>query len=223
MANLDKNRIDPIPLRMSSALTVDKQTQGRTFGDRLHYGLNQAAGVIVNAASAAGTLLGAPIVSTAISQVANLGGMPGTTLGGTVGGQYGGVANAAFGISSQITPGLVQASSGYAAGPIASGGLGGLGGSTSLASSGLVGTNTGGTTNSSVTPGGSLTNPLSTTVGGTGTAGGYQNYFSSLGQEQYRMLNLQIAMQQEYQFFATLSNVLKTRYDTVKAAISNIR
>jgi hypothetical protein len=37
------------------------------------------------------------------------------------------------------------------------------------------------------------------------------------------MLNLQIAMQQEYQFFATLSNVLKTRYDTVKAAISNIR
>ena len=71
--------------------------------------------------------------------------------------------------------------------------------------------------------GGVSTDPFSAISGSTSSAGGYQNYFSSLGQQQYQMLNLQIAMQQEYQFFATLSNVLKTRYDTQKNSISNIR
>lgn len=214
-----QNRIDPIPLRMSTTVTGERQTQDRGFGARVHMGLNQAAGVIVNAASVAGAVMGAPIVSAAVSQVAQLGGSPGTTSSPSVGGQYaglgGGIAGGAFGTAVSVgPPGLVQSAVASSSGPIAPSGMGGL-------SSGLTGS--GFPTGTSATGGSVLNSPLTGTVGGTGSAGGYQSYFSSLGQEQYRMLNLQIAMQQEYQFFATLSNVLKTRHDTVKAAISNIR
>jgi len=37
------------------------------------------------------------------------------------------------------------------------------------------------------------------------------------------MIKLQMAMQRENQVFTTVSNVLKTRHDTIKNAISNIR
>jgi|GEM_PF-828335 len=68
------------------------------------------------------------------------------------------------------------------------------------------------------------------TGGGVGGAGGGN---SSMGTaqglvEQQQNFNLQFlflqsAMQQENQKFSTLSNVMKTRHDTVKNSISNIR
>jgi hypothetical protein len=179
--------------------------------------IDNAAGVITNAVGIAGGFTAAPIVSAAISQVNGLGGMPTTTLSPGIGSF--GSANAAFGTANTLgSPGIVQAASATAAGPINPGAF-----SPALTSGGISGLTTTYPGGSSVTPGGVSNVPLSTTLGAGGTAGGYQTYFSSLGQQQYQMLNLQIAMQQEYQFFATLSNVLKTRHDTVKAAISNIR
>ena len=41
--------------------------------------------------------------------------------------------------------------------------------------------------------------------------------------ENMEMLKVQIAMQRENQMFTTVSNVLKTRHETVKGSISNIR
>ena len=231
------NRIEnmtAVPLRMSTQLTTDRQTQDISFGARVYNGLNQAGGLVMNTAQIAGSALGlTPIVSAAVNQVANLGGGTASPTvgvgfgggggglgGGAVAGGFGGVSGAAFGTALQAgPPGLVASSVAYSSGPT---GLPGTGMGMGLGN-GLVATTPVTSGSTSATSSNVLSTPLTTTVGGTGTAGGYQQYFSSLGQEQYRMLNLQIAMQQEYQFFATLSNVLKTRHDTVKAAISNIR
>lgn len=42
-------------------------------------------------------------------------------------------------------------------------------------------------------------------------------------QENFELLRVQIAMQRENQLFTTISNIEKTRHDTVKNSISNIR
>jgi hypothetical protein len=215
--------------RLSTTLDISQQTPHNSLGDRFKNSLNVAAGVIVNTASAAGAVVGAPVVSAAVSQVSQLSGgaqtggvglqtnygggsVPGLNFAGNGGGGGGGIASSALGTALQFgTPGVVQASSNLTSG------IPGLSG----AGSNL--TSTGAATTSTVATGGVSTDPFSSITGSTTSAGGYQNYFSSMGQQQYQMLNLQIAMQQEYQFFATLSNVLKTRNDTVKNTISNVR
>jgi hypothetical protein len=44
-----------------------------------------------------------------------------------------------------------------------------------------------------------------------------------MSKQNAQMMQVQIAMQRENQTFSTWSNVLKTKHDTVKNAISNIR
>jgi len=67
------------------------------------------------------------------------------------------------------------------------------------------------------------------TGGGVGGAGGNSSMGTAQGLvEQQQNFNLQFlflqsSMQQENQKFSTLSNVMKTRHDTVKNSISNIR
>ena len=214
-------------LRMATTPDIGRQTQARDFSARLKAGVDATGQFIGGAASVAGNLVGAPIVSAAISNVGGLGGGAfgggGMSQSASLGG-FGGSTptSAAFGTALNVgSPGLVQTSVASASGPLSGNLLGGSSIGGGGVSSGL--TSTFGSTSSTVGVGGVSTDPFSAISGTTSSAGGYQNYFSSLGQQQYQMLNLQIAMQQEYQFFATLSNVLKTRYDTQKNSISNIR
>ena len=60
--------------------------------------------------------------------------------------------------------------------------------------------------------------------GGGGVSGGeFNGEMSSMFAEQKKLLGVQISMQRENQVFSTISNVLKTRHDTSKNAIGNIR
>src|SRR4051812_29935441 len=104
------NRIETVPVRMSTVVTNPRQTEDRGFGARVHMGINQAASTVVNAASLAGSFLpGAPIVSAAISQVANLGGAPGSTVSPSVLG--GGIAGTAYSTALAAGPsGLIGSS-----------------------------------------------------------------------------------------------------------------
>jgi len=64
------------------------------------------------------------------------------------------------------------------------------------------------------------------TLAGTGSSGGIDANTAMLQQMQdnnQQFLMLQNNMQQENQKFSTLSNVLKTRHETAKNSISNIR
>jgi hypothetical protein len=64
----------------------------------------------------------------------------------------------------------------------------------------------------------------SVNVGGNSNVGGeYSGEMQSMFAEQKKLLGVQIAMQKENQVFSTISNVLKTRHDTSKNAIGNIR
>ena len=60
--------------------------------------------------------------------------------------------------------------------------------------------------------------------GGGGVSGGeFNGEMSSMFAEQKKLLGVQVAMQRENQVFSTISNVMKTRHDTSKNAIGNIR
>ncbi|HSP79279.1 MAG TPA: hypothetical protein VLQ93_12160 [Myxococcaceae bacterium] len=60
--------------------------------------------------------------------------------------------------------------------------------------------------------------------GGGGVSGGeFNGEMQSMFSEQKKLLGVQISMQRENQVFSTISNVLKTRHDTSKNAIGNIR
>lgn len=64
------------------------------------------------------------------------------------------------------------------------------------------------------------------TSSGTSTLEGVDAFKSNLemsSQMQLQMLGLQMEMQQENRQFTMLSNVMKTKHDTAKAAINNIR
>lgn len=59
---------------------------------------------------------------------------------------------------------------------------------------------------------------------GQGSVGGeFNGEMSSMFAEQKKLLGVQISLQRENQVFSTISNVLKTRHDTSKNAIGNIR
>jgi hypothetical protein len=50
------------------------------------------------------------------------------------------------------------------------------------------------------------------------------NYsLNKMAEENSKLLNLQAAIQQESQTFTAISNVMKTRHDTIKNSIGNIR
>jgi hypothetical protein len=67
------NRIDPTPVRISTNVTVDRQTPKTDFGDRVKYGIDTAAGAVANGAAVAASIIpGGAIVSAAVSSVNNL-------------------------------------------------------------------------------------------------------------------------------------------------------
>ncbi|PTL80518.1 hypothetical protein [Vitiosangium sp. GDMCC 1.1324] len=59
---------------------------------------------------------------------------------------------------------------------------------------------------------------------GSGTVGGeFNGEMQSMFAEQKKLLGVQMSLQRENQVFSTISNVMKTRHDTAKNAIGNIR
>jgi hypothetical protein len=67
------------------------------------------------------------------------------------------------------------------------------------------------------------TNYLPGGSGGGGTVGQMNSDLIQAQAENGKLMQVQIAMQRENQVFTTVSNVLKTRHDTVKNTISNVR
>jgi hypothetical protein len=62
-----------------------------------------------------------------------------------------------------------------------------------------------------------------TTSGGSSNVGQMNGELIRAQQENVELMKVQISMQRENQVFSTVSNVLKTRHDTVKNTIANVR
>lgn len=185
-------RLDPTPARISTNLSIERQTPKRDFGDRVKVGLDQVGGAISNgAAVVAGALPGGAIVSAAVSSVTHLSNQPGVG-SGAVSASYAmnGVTTVGGGTGINTTVG-------------AGGGIGSVGapnlGSTVGSPSALGTTNTG------------------------NTLGQMNSDLVQAQSDNAKLMQVQIAMQRENQVFTSVSNVLKTRHDTVKNSISNIR
>lgn len=189
------NRIDQTPVRLSTNLSIERQTAKRDFGDRVKVGIDQAAGAIANGAAVVGNFMpGGAIVSAAVSSVTQMTGH------GTPGG---GVSSASYAAGAGVVN--IGAGSGGGINTTVSSG------STPAASSLNVGSTSGGNLN--YLPGGSPDSAVS----------GFNSELLNSQRENGKMIQMQISMQRENQVFTTLSNVIKTRHDTVKNSISNVR
>lgn len=186
--NPNPNRIDPTPVRLSTNLSVDRQTPKTDFGDRLKSGLDSTAGAVAQGAAVAAPFIpGGAIVSAAVSSVSTM--------------------------SNNATPGQTAQASHYMSS--SSYALNTTVGNTNNSSTGVGTVNTGSTVNGSASslPG----------TGSGGTVGQMNAELIQAQQENAKLMQVQIAMQRENQVFTTVSNVLKTRHDTVKNTISNVR
>ena len=170
-----------MPNRISMNVTVAKQTQGATFGEKVNAGLHAAGGALAQGASLlGGALPGGAVISAAVSSV------------GSLAGAGGGAAAAS-----------------YAATGVTSFG-GGSGGAAVGGSPISVGA-------------GSAAGPNLTAGAGTNGMGAMNNDIASMSAQNNQMLQVQMAMQRENTMFSSISNVLKTKHDTAKNSVGNIR
>ncbi len=170
-----------MPNRISMNVTVAKQTQGATFGEKVNAGLHAAGSAIGQGASLlGGALPGGSVISAAVSSVGSLAGGPGSAAA-----------------ASYAATGVV----GF------SGGAGGaaVGGSPISVGAGSAG------------------GPNLTAGAGTNGMGAYNNDIASMSAQNSQMLQVQMAMQRENTMFSSISNVLKTKHDTAKNSVGNIR
>jgi hypothetical protein len=143
-----------------------------------------------------------------------------------------GTAGEAIGVAAPFVPGaaVVSAAVSGAAGGIqgggGGGGLGGGGGASggSTVAAGGTGLNAGGTNIPLNGPG------LNTPTGGQSSGNSQQDLINQTKDMQEMMasfnlqyLQLQEKMQAENRSFTTVSNVMKTKHDTAKSSISNVR
>jgi hypothetical protein len=188
------NRIDSTPARISTNMTIERQTPKRDFGDRMKAGLDTVGGTLANGAAVVGGLVpGGAILSAAVSSVSQLGG--------------------------HSTPGGGAASAAYASTGVVNIGGGGGGVNTTIGA--------GGGNPAATMPG------MGSTVGGQPAALGSANSGSGVAgmnadliqsqKENGELIKVQMSLQRENQVFTSVSNVLKTRHDTVKNSIGNIR
>lgn len=188
------NGINGMQPRMATNLTVDRQTPKTNFGDRVQAGLNNVAGAVGSGLGAvAGMTPGGSVVSAAVSSVQTLGN---TATPGS-GSQYSGLSASASGITG--VPSV----------------------NTNVGSPGFVG----GSNGSSTAGVGLAAGALGSAGGAGGVAGavGSDPTLNSMFAEQKQLLGLQAQMQTESNTFNAISNVMKTRHDAQKNAISNVR
>ncbi len=196
---MSPTRIDSTPARLSTNLSIDRQTPKRDFGDRMKAGLETAGGLLQNGASlAAGAFPGGAIISAAVSSVSQLGGHS-TPGGGGATGNYQSLSSGVVNIGG--SQGGIQTTVG-----------GGGSGNPGMGMPG-IGSTAGGQSNS-----------LGSTGGASGGTTGQTNadLVASQG-DNAKLLQLQVAMQRENQVFTCISNVHKTRHDTQKNSIGNVR
>lgn len=190
------NRIDPTPVRISTNLTIDRQTPKSDFGDRVKAGLDTGAAAVANGAAIAAPFVpGGAIVSAAVSSVSQLSNHQSSGQGGAVSQQY---------AMSGVIP-----VSGSGSGGINTTVGGGAGGG-SVTPTAVGGTTAGGNVNYAPGTGG-------------GTVAQMQSDLIAAQAENGRLMQVQMQMQRENQVFSTVSNVLKVRHDTVKNTIQNVR
>ncbi len=170
-----------MPNRISMNVTVAKQTQGATFGEKVNAGLHAAGSAIGQGASLlGGALPGGSVISAAVSSV------------GSLAGAGGGAAAASYAATGVV------------------GFSGGAGGAAVGGSPISVGA-------------GSAAGPNLTAGAGTNGMGAYNNDIASMSSQNSQMLQVQMAMQRENTMFSSISNVLKTKHDTAKNSVGNIR
>lgn len=206
------NRIQPAPVRLSTNMTIERQTPKTDFGDRLRAGLETVGGVIASGAAVAAPFVpGGAILSAAVSSVSTMGGQLAAAGGQTgVAQQYAsgvvGLGGGGTGINTTVGMGGggVVGNTGIGGGGIGGGGIGMGGGVAAPAPQG---------------------NGISTQSVGGGNVdiNKFQQFMDHQQKESYQMLGVQMQMNRENQVFTTVSNVLKTRHDTVKNTISNVR
>lgn len=189
------NRIDPTgsPGRLSTNLSVGRQTPKSDFGDRVKAGLDTAAGAVATGAAVAAPLVpGGAILSAAVSSVTTM-----SNGGGAVGAQY----SASSSVPAPVggTPGAINTT-------IPTGG--------STPSVPNVGGTSGGGSAPGFAPSGGV---------GGGTMAGFNSDLEAMRRTNLELMQAQMSMQRENQVFSTVSNVLKVRHDTVKNTIQNVR
>jgi hypothetical protein len=179
--------------RMSTNLSVERQTTNTSFGARVNAGLNNVAGAVSGGLGTVANLVpGGSVVSAAVSSTNLLG----NTATPGAGSQYNALASGVSSINTNVgggAPGFV-------------GGAGGAGGSPAQAGINLA--------SSTGAAGGASS--VANTIGGDPT-------LTAMFAEQKKLLTLQASVQQEAQCFTAISNVMKTRHDTIKNSISNVR
>jgi hypothetical protein len=157
------NTITNMPNRLSMTASIPRQTQGKSFGEKINDGATAvAANVAQGTALIGGSIGGSSVISAAISSVNSLSHASAT--------QY-------------ATAGVLNS-------PLSA-------------------------TNNQTNPANLLAGINSTGVGTTDIA--------EMSRQNAQMLQVQMAMQRENTMFSSISNVLKTKHDTAKNSISNIR
>jgi hypothetical protein len=195
------NRIDPTPVRISNNVTIQRQTPKTDFGDRVKAGLDTGVGVVANGAAVVGSVIpGGAIVSAAVSQVGAMTHNVTPTSGGA-----GGAVSQGYGATGVVTLG------GGGGGINTTVGAGGAAGGAGMG----MGTTAGGGT---IATG---TNFIPAT--GTSAIGDMNQQLIQSQSENAQMMQLQTQMQRENIVFTSVSNVLKTRHDTAKNSIGNVR
>ncbi|MBN1208449.1 MAG: hypothetical protein JXB05_26550 [Myxococcaceae bacterium] len=183
--------------RLSTNLSVGRQTPDTSFGARVQAGVNNAAGAVSTGLGLATGAFGGGIVSAAVSSLSLT------------------ASGAAGSASTPYTAILPGAGGGGSAGSGAVATVGVPSVSTTVGAPGTAGIPGVGT--------GSAGGP--NFLGGNNGAPGteFNGELASMFQEQKNLLKLQSAMQTESQKYQAVSNVMKQRHETAKNAISNIR
>jgi hypothetical protein len=185
---IDGNLMGP---RMSTNLSVQQQSSQRSFGERVHAGVNAVGGAVSSGVGlATGMLPGGGIVSAAVSSISVL--------------SQGATGNSSTPYTTGLPGGTGVPGAGGVGVPSVNTTVGGPGGV------GIPGTGSSG-------PG--------FNIGGNGgaAAGEFSGELSGLFNEQKNLLKMQATLQHESQRFTAISNVMKTRHDTIKNSIGNIR
>lgn len=180
--------------RMSTNLTTARVTPDTSFAARVQSGVGTAASAVAGGVGVVASMVpGGSVVSAAVSSLTTFSGSSGSGSGPYVGAALSGGGSPASTTLGSLGSGIT-----------ASGSTGGVGVAT-----GSVGSSTSG--------------QIALPSNGTGMGNEFSGDMQSMFAQQKQLLGVQMSLQRENQVFSTISNVMKTRHDTAKNSIGNIR
>lgn len=183
--------------RMSTNLTVDRQSAKVSFGERVAAGMNNAAGAVAGGlGTVAGMVPGGSMVSAAVSTLS-------------------GVSHAGAGSQYQGAAGMGVMSSGVTGVPTVNTTVGGTGGPSMTAGGNPAAGGIGLAAEAMGGAGGA--------TGGVGNAVASDPTLNAMFTEQKKLLGLQASIAAEGNRFNAISNVMKSRNEAQKTAIQNVR